>query len=348
MNTQRRIHFLGLGFEKGQGKKGLVATATRARSYFPILKRIGYLFDDHGDVSFAHDGNPHRFQSESELANLAWAPYWRAFRKDRALLATGETLLNWGGDHSVAIATVGAFVHEFPDGHVLWIDAHADLNLPHASPSGFLHGMPLALLMNLQRAGERVLPWFNTFLDPSRLIYLGLRDLDPFETKTIKDLGIKHFTFSDVRELGLPAVIRDIRERVAGKPLHVSFDIDAMDPVFAPSTGVPVPGGLTPADLRLLGDDLFARSNVTSADIVEVNPELGSAVDVERTYFTAFQFLQSVFPTTGGIYARVGQGHQRDDEIALESRSPLSAESAPFGRVRVVSAEDRRLGGRID
>lgn len=338
MSIPHRLHFLGLGFEKGQSKKGLVATAAKARGFFPLLPGIEWI--DHGDLLLAHDSSSNTFFSEEQLAGVPWDAYSRAFHRSLDVSAGGESLLNWGGDHSVAISTVGAFLHRH-DGYVLWIDAHADLNLPQASLSGYLHGMPLALLMNLQGVGERRLPWLTTFLDPSRLIYLGLRDLDPFEKTMIAALGIQHYSHVHLRERGMASIADEIRARTQGKPLHVSFDIDSVDPLFAPSTGVPVPGGLTPADFRVLGERLFSVSQVPSIDIVEVNPELGSAFDVARTYSVAFQFLNSVLQTSRGVYDRVGNG---DDEVAFEPCTPFSTENSVVDRVRLLSLENSRVG----
>lgn len=289
------INFSGIGFEVGQEKSGLALSSAEARKYFHYLKDLGLEFVDHGDALIPNVDKKIKIYSHLDMLNVDWKKYREVYLKTLGLLKNPYPLLNWGGDHSLSLATVSAFLSEHPEGYVVWIDAHADVNLPESSITGNLHGMPLALLLNLNNIASERLNWIASVLDPKKIIYVGLRDIDLFESETIERLGIKMFSYEDIQLLGMAAVAKEILALVNNHPIHISFDIDSVDPRFAPSTGVPVKYGLTPNDLDVLGEDLFKKSNVRSLDIVEINPELGSASQVDRTYRIAFNFLRSIF-----------------------------------------------------
>ena len=272
------ILFSGLSFEVGQSKSGLTLSSQYARHYFSYLQEMGLNLIDKGDSSIPNLNEKVKVHSDDDLKNIEWKKYSEAYSKTKELLNAPYPLLNWGGDHSVALVSVGAFVNQNPDGHVIWIDAHADLNLPKHSDSGNIHGMPLAIL-------------------------------DAFELNVIESLEIKAFHYKDVQKLGMAIIAKRILEMTKNDPVHISFDIDSVDPKFAPSTGVPVRLGLTPNDLDILGEELFKKSDIRSLDIVEVNPELGSTAQVERTYLIAFNFLRSVFKNIyhGETYDGIGK-----------------------------------------
>ncbi len=289
------LNFSGISFEVGQTKNGLTQSTGFARKYFHSLKDSNLEFIDRGDAQIPNLQGKIKIHSNDDLINVEWDKYRFAYEKTQRLLMNSYPLVNWGGDHSVALATVGAFIEKFKNGFVVWIDAHADLNLPAHSESGNLHGMPLGVLLNLKNIADEYFPWLEQHLDPKKLIYVGLRDIDPFEKEMIDGLGIKTYQFKEIQSLGMKVVAHEILAYTSGEALHVSFDIDAVDPKFAPSTGVPVKEGLTPEDLSVLCEVLLKKSNVRSVDLVEINPELGTAKQVDRTFTVAFNFLSSVF-----------------------------------------------------
>jgi len=315
----REINFLGLGFDLGQEQSGLKNSHEYFRQYFSFLKRHGLNFLDQGEVSHQTLLRP-KIYSSKQVGSVDWQPYAKAYAKIRELLKKPQTLLNWGGDHSVAISTVGAFCAQNPDGYVLWVDAHADINLPDYSLSGNIHGMPLSILMNLQNIANKHFPWIERALDAEKLIYVGVRDLDPFEAEIVSKLNIRTYMADEVRRRGMPAISREIFNLVADRPLHVSFDIDSLSPEFAPSTGVLTPHGLNIEDLKILGDALSKHRKITSIDIVEINPALGSASDVFQTYMAALVLLVSIF-YQGETYDGIGQSVQTIDTAQMESRS---------------------------
>jgi arginase len=314
------IYLLGLGLERGQEKQGLVHSANHFRAfYLRPLQEIGIQLLDFGQISEREQGSV-KIHTFSELVDFEWNPYQTALHRIRDLMRLSGRVLNWGGDHSVAIATVGAFVQEEPEGFVLWIDAHADLNLPEYSPTGNLHGMPMSVLLNLQQVAEKQFPWLARSLSPSRLIYLGVRDLDPFEKATIHHLGIRAYSASDVRKRGMQTIVSEIQSLIGSNALHISFDIDSLSPEFAPSTGVPVKAGLCLDDIKIVAHQLSQHRFLRSLDVVEINPRIGTTSEVRQTYLAALQFLWPFF-TQGGKHAGIGRPNQKLGSASLEWRT---------------------------
>jgi arginase len=288
---RRPILFHGLGFEIGQERRGLARSPAHFRTHFRELGELGLAITDLGTLEISIGKEPVKVFSGEQLSALDWSLYRRGYAKTSTLLQSRQPVLNWGGDHTIAISTVGAFCSQYPDGYVLWVDAHADLNLPQASRSGNVHGMPLSILMNVGGLRQRCFPWLKRSLDPHKLIYVAVRDLEPFERDLRRSLNIKAFPMTDIYERGMTDIAAEIVRTVGNRPLHVSFDVDSVDPLFAPATGVPVADGLRVEDLEILGRQVAATCCVTSVDVVEINPALGTQEGVERTFLAAMRFL---------------------------------------------------------
>lgn len=195
-----------------------------------------------------------------------------------SVIRAGDFPLVLGGDHSIALGSIAgaALAHKSKNTSmgVLWIDAHGDFNTTETSPSGNIHGMILAASAGY---GIDELTGFYSKerkVDPQNICYIGVRDLDPKERLLMKAAGVKVLTMSDIERLGISkaalVVASFFRERVDA--VHVSFDIDAMDPGFAPGVGIAVPGGLTSREALFLMEEMASTGLVTSADMVEVNP----------------------------------------------------------------------------
>ena len=180
-----------------------------------------------------------------------------------------------GGDHSVAIGSIGGLASLHGPGAVLWFDAHGDLNTPQTTPSGNVHGMPLAAALG--RAGEAFQSehWPLPSVDPSRVALIGIRSLDPGEREVVKETGIAVYTIADIDRRGVEPVVAEALERVSGAPfVHVSVDLDVVDPDVAPGVGSPVRGGFSYREAHLMME-LVAESGVLSSlELVEVNPIL--------------------------------------------------------------------------
>jgi arginase len=188
------------------------------------------------------------------------------------------TPLVLGGDHSVAIGTLGGLARVYGPGGVLWIDAHGDLNRPETSPSGNVHGMVLAAALGLAGAEFRSDAWPSPTVDRTRVALVGTRQLDQGERELIREHGLRVWTMSTIDQLGMERTMREALEHVAGENfVHVSLDMDALDPTVAPGVGTAVRGGLRYREAHL-ALELVADANVlTSLDVVEVNPILDVA-----------------------------------------------------------------------
>ena len=197
--------------------------------------------------------------------------------------AKGDFPLLLGGDHSMAIGSIAGLTKRRKRLGVLWIDAHGDLNTPQSSPTGNIHGMSLAVSLALGDARFCNIRSEGPKLAPERIVLVGARDLDDGERQLIRDYGIACFTMHDIDRLGMGSVMeRAIRIASEGSDgVHLSFDIDSVDPGEAPGTGTPVRGGLTYREAHLAMEMLYQADILTSAELVEVNPLL------ERTQRTA-------------------------------------------------------------
>ena len=189
-------------------------------------------------------------------------------------------IITLGGDHSVALATCQAFIDKYKeDGHIIWIDAHTDINTYESSDSKNLHGMPVSSLMGIMD-----LPIINKKYDlkPEQITYLGPRSVDKEEQMIIKHYDIKLYSSEDIRN-NLLGILDEIQEKVKDKIIHISFDIDVIDPILGPSTGTTVDKGLNMYDIYTILNNITKNNIIASCDFVEYNPEIGSIKEKERT-----------------------------------------------------------------
>lgn len=231
----------------------------------------------------------------------------------------GRFVLTLGGDHSIALGTVSgtssALRTRFPSSElaVIWVDAHADLNTPETSLSGNIHGMPLSFLTgitslssstctkaNPQNPSDNIFSWLNknhTIL-PSKLVYIGLRDVDRGEKLLLRTHNIKAFSMHDIDREGIGAIMSKVLSYIGpSSPIHISFDIDALDPVFAPSTGTPVRGGLTLREGNYICECVAETKRLVAMDLVEVNPDI-EVKGVEETVRAGISLVRSALGDT--------------------------------------------------
>ena len=261
----------------GAGRRGvdMGPSALRLARVAGTLQELGHTVRDLGNVEAPvpeATANPRGLHFADAIAATCRTAYARLAGTDAAV-----TPLTLGGDHAISMATVAGSVHAAPHARtgVVWVDAHADLNTPDTSPSGNLHGMPVAHLLGL--GDPRLLDIWGggRVVDPSDVVYIGLRSLDPAERDRIGELGIRAFTMKEIDQQGIAAVAADALAHLgAADRIHVSFDADALDPAVAPGVGTPVPGGLSYREAHLLMELLADDGRVASLDLVEVNPIL--------------------------------------------------------------------------
>lgn len=219
-------------------------------------------------------------------------------------LTKGRFPLILGGDHSIGIGSLAGLLRARPNTGVLWIDAHADLNVPAISGSGNMHGMPVGIMMKgVQPEGEPLpssLDWLSAYpqLEPDQIVYVGLRDVDLEERKHIQKLGISAYTMSEIDHYGvgqtMERALNDLTKHHPTRPLHLSFDIDAIDPVLAPATGTAVRGGLTFREAHYVCEAVAATGHLASAEIVELNPTLSHGQGADDTVELGLQILTSL------------------------------------------------------
>ena len=273
--TRQPVAIIGAGLDLGAGRRGvdMGPSAIRYAELDVRLRELGREVADWGDI---RSPVPEATDEGSESARYL-GPIKQACEKVAALVdeAVGQGFLPLvlGGDHSIAMGTLGGMAKARGAGGVLWIDAHGDLNRPSTSPSGNVHGMPLAAALGV--AGE--LFESDVYPTPSvtRAALVGVRSLDPGERELIKELDVRVFTMSDLDRMGVERVLLEALEFLADTPfLHVSLDLDAVDPMFAPGVGTPVRGGLSYREAHLALELVAESGRLASLEVVEVNPIL--------------------------------------------------------------------------
>ncbi|CAE6502089.1 unnamed protein product [Rhizoctonia solani] len=220
----------------------------------------------------------------------------------------GELPLTLGGDHSLAMGTISGVLSAYPEACVVWVDAHADINTPSTSTSGNIHGMPLSFLLGIAgevprvESGPQPFEWIKPILRPDRLVYIGLRDVDNGEKQILREHGIRAYSMHEVDRYGIGRVVELALAYVnpdGNRPIHLSFDVDALDPSVAPSTGTPVRGGLTFREGHYICEAIAETGLLVGLDIMEVNPSLGAGdADVSATVAVGCSLARSALGET--------------------------------------------------
>ncbi|KAI0093905.1 Ureohydrolase [Irpex rosettiformis] len=205
-----------------------------------------------------------------------------------------------GGDHSLAMGTISGTLEQYPDACVVWIDAHADINTAETTDTGNIHGMPVSFLLGL---GQPIpeFAWIKPQLKPNKIVYIGLRDVDAGEKKILRENGIKAFSMHEVDKHGIGKVVELALDHVNPKrdlPIHLSFDVDALDPTVAPSTGTPVRGGLTFREGHYICEAIYETGCLVALDIMEVNPSLAKEEEVRQTVAVGCSLARSALGET--------------------------------------------------
>ena len=288
-----KTRIIGIPMDLGQNHRGvdMGPSAVRYAHLSQSLKALGHTCLDSGDITIPG----HYALSDTSIENRL--PFIekaceQAYELGRLAIDAGETPIFLGGDHSASIGTVGGVTHNCDTG-LIWIDAHGDFNTPESSYSQNVHGMALATLLglgakelvNVGRPGPKV--------KPENTVLIGIRDLDPEEKILIKQSGCTVFTMRDVDELGIRTVLtQTLKILEKQKKIHISLDLDVMDPLDAPGVGTPSQGGLTYREGQLIMEILSDTNKLHSVDIMEINPIL----DIQnRTAQMAVNLLSSLF-----------------------------------------------------
>jgi len=279
----KNISVIGVPMDLGADRRG-VDMGPSAIRYAGIKKRLesmGYHIEDTGDLRVpSPESHPITHHNLKYLSEIVKVNQELAESVDREV-KKGRFPLILGGDHSIAIGTIAGLAHHKKNMGVIWYDAHGDLNTAETSPSGNIHGMSLAVSLGIGHPDLTGIGGQRPKIRPENVVIIGARDLDPGERELIKKIGIKVFTMHEIDRLGMPKVMEEAISIVSKGTdgVHLSLDLDGLDPHDAPGVGTPVIGGISYRESHLAMEMLAEADILTSAEFVEVNPIL----DVQNT-----------------------------------------------------------------
>jgi len=292
------ISILGAPLDLGAGRRGvdMGPSALRVANLNARLARLGYSVEDLGNVQVEQQESARPGAGNARyLAHITSTCRQLAERVEK-IAVKGKIPLVLGGDHSVAVGTVSGMSHCYRKRGkaigVIWVDAHTDMNTPSTSPSGNVHGMPLACLVGKGPRSLTHLFGYAPKVNPANVVLVGIRDVDATERGVVKSSGVQVFTMRHIDEMGMNEVMAQAIQ-IAGDGthgIHVSLDMDGVDPDEAPGVGTPVPGGITYREAHLAMEMLCDSRRLVSMEVVEVNPVLDVA---NRTANLAVELVMS-------------------------------------------------------
>ena len=280
--SPKTVRLVGVPMDLGAGRRGvdMGPSAIRIAGVSQGLRQLGLGVEDDGDVGVPAPETRDPGTSNARYLEPIYHVCNRLRLRVRRSLELGEIPIVLGGDHSIAIGTVSGVAEFFRERDqkvgLVWVDAHGDMNTPDTSPSGNIHGMPLATLLGMGHPRLVEMGGFWPKIDRRNVCLIGIRDIDEVERTNIKQSGIHAYTMRDVDERGMRAIMQEAigfaTDGTAG--FHVSFDLDAMDPRDVPGTGTPVKGGISWREANLLMEMVSDTGRMTSLEITELNPIL--------------------------------------------------------------------------
>jgi arginase len=296
----RKIRVMGVPLDLGQSRRGvdMGPSAMRVAGLEARLEALGHVVEDAGNIAVVQPEQKKGGDPRAKYLKEITASCTKLGEMVVKALEAGEVPLTLGGDHSIAVGSVSG-VSEFHRRRnqkigLIWLDAHSDINTPDTSPSGNVHGMPLAAIMGLGPAELAGIFGFCPKVAPENCVIVGVRDIDVIEKENIRRAGIEIFTMRDIDERGMRTIIEEAL-RVAGRGTagyHVSLDMDWVDPEDAPGVGTPVRGGATYREAHLAMEIISDHGRMLSFEVVEVNPVID---EHNRTADLAVELASSVF-----------------------------------------------------
>ncbi|MDQ0340287.1 arginase [Caldalkalibacillus uzonensis] len=292
----RNICILGVPMDLGQGRRGvdMGPSAIRYAQVKERLGKLGYDVQDLGDIPVP--SIEERTANELNLKCLNEVVQVNQVLAERVseIVGGGRFPLVLGGDHSIAIGTIAGVAKHVQRLGVIWYDAHGDLNTGETSPSGNIHGMSLAVSLGIGHEKLTGIGGYAPKIRPENVVIIGARQLDEGEKLLIREIGLKVYTMHEVDRLGMTRVMEEAISHVTQGTdgVHLSLDLDGLDPHDAPGVGTPVTGGLTYRESHLAMEMLAEAEIITSAEFVEVNPILDHS---NKTAKVAVAFMGSLF-----------------------------------------------------
>ena len=292
----KKLSIIGMPMDLGQMRRG-VDMGPSAIRYAGIYEKLNKLFDEIEDLGDISIGRPEVvIDPNTNLKNLNLVAEKSEIlaQKVAKVVDEGSFPLVLGGDHSIAIGTLAGLAKHYNHLGVIWFDAHGDLNTVETSPSGNIHGMPLAISLGWGHKRLTNIAGFSPKVNHNHTVIIGARSLDEGEKRLIKEKGIKVFTMHEIDRLGMTKVMEEtiiyLKDRTDG--VHLSFDLDGLDPNDAPGVGTPVNGGVSYRESHLAMEMLAESNLITSAEFVEVNPILD---EKNKTALAAVALMGSLF-----------------------------------------------------
>ncbi|HVP44884.1 MAG TPA: arginase [Terriglobales bacterium] len=298
--TPKKIRVIGVPLDLGQSRRGvdMGPSAVRVAGLEARLEALGHKVEDAGNIAVAIPEQKKEGDPSAKYLKEITATCTKHAELVLKTVETGKVPLSLGGDHSIAVGTVSGIAEFYRRQNqrigLLWIDAHSDINTPESSPSGNVHGMPLAAIMGLGPAELANIFNFSPKIAPENCVLVGIRDIDDKEKENVRRAGIEVFTMRDIDERGMRTVIEEAL-RLAGRNTagyHVSLDMDWIDPEDAPGVGTPVRGGATYREAHLAMEIIADHGRLLGFEIVEVNPVID---EHNRTADLAVELACSVF-----------------------------------------------------
>lgn len=295
---KKDISIIGVPMDLGQSRRGvdMGPSALRYAGAIEKLEELEFKVHDLGDIPINRPSADQANQSNSTLKNLVQVIEANEKLSDMVdrEIESGRFPLVFGGDHSIAIGTLAGISKHYESLGVIWYDAHGDLNSEETSPSGNIHGMPLAVSLGIGDDRLTNISAYEPKVKPENIVIIGARSLDPGEKALIREKGIKVFSMHEIDRMGMPAVMEEaidyLKERTDG--VHLSLDLDGLDPSGAPGVGTPVIGGMSYRESHLAMEMLAEAECITSAEFVEVNPILD---EKNKTAVAAVALMGSLF-----------------------------------------------------
>lgn len=301
LSEKRNVGIIGMTVKEGQGLEGPEKAPEQLRTsgLLDVIQNLNWVITDYGDVDkdsvlkeadeFEKDEKDNETKDykykDLKNAKLLGAANHRLHTITKKISESKQFCLTLGGDHGIATGSISGLKATYPDLKIIWVDAHADCNLPEDSSSGNYHGMPVAHLLGW--IPEKSVPgfdWLKSCVKVEDIVFIGLRDIDQGERKNLKKYGIKCFTMHEVIKYGIGEVMKQSIDYLFkdGKqhPLHISFDVDGIDPAVAYGTGTKCRGGLQYREAHYIIRETAMTGCLVSMDLVEINPMLDRPIEV--------------------------------------------------------------------
>jgi arginase len=275
--NSKHISLLSVPFDLGASRRGasLGPSAVLSAGLVRSLAKLQVVVHDQGSIpvpdAIKENANA-KLKHLEEIVQVNTTLAKHVFD----IAATGSFPLVLGGDHSIAIGTIAGLAQHYQNLGVIWFDAHSDLNTEDTSPSGNIHGMSLGVGLGRGPSALTQIKGLAPHIKPQNVVIIGARQLDQGEREFIRASGITCFTMHEIDRMGMAKVIEESLKVVSKGTdgVHLSFDVDSLDPQEAPGTGTPIPGGVSYREAHFALELLYESGLITSAEFVEVNPSL--------------------------------------------------------------------------